>query len=380
MIALVLAACDEAAPFQPDAADPTVDAAVLPAGPMAVVVSGVVGEGGIMSRLDVNSLKVTENTAPAGGVGDDPVIRRFGDRIYVVSRYGTNAISVFDARTARFLEQYGTGAGSNPLDIAVLGDYIYAAIGAAGGLVKVKLGTGELTSIDVSSAVGDPDGNPDCVSVYAVDTRVYVACGVYDEFYTPRSNGKLAIVDTADGDSVTSITLPSTNPQSFIIQTPASSIFGGDLLVPLTPSYSDYTTGCTARVSTGASPTASCAAGLTNMDVGGLVAHSEVSTDGKLLMMAITTIDASFMNPTGTLKVFDLEEGTLWPALSPTDQLIVDAAPCPDGSIVTLDRKKDVAGIRVYGKDTKERTSEPLSFGLTPLFGNNTLCYDPAAL
>jgi hypothetical protein len=99
-----------------------------------------------------------------------------------------------------------------------------------------------------------------------------------------------------------------------------------------------------------------------------------------MMWLAITTIDSSFMNPTGTLKAFDLEEGTMWPPVSPTTQLIVDTAACPDGSVVTLDRKKDVAGIRVYGKDTVERTTDPLTFGLTPLFGNNTLCYDPATL
>ena len=51
----------------------------------------------------------------------------------------------------------------------------------------------------------------------------------------------------------------------------------------------------------------------------------------------------------------------------------------PDGSVIAIDRKMNAAGFRVY-KDSQERTTSALSFGLPPLFGNNTLCYDPAAL
>ncbi len=376
---ILLAACDQP-PLntEPDArVTPMGDA--FAQGPTALVVSGIAGESGIMSSLDVNTLTVRENISPAGGVGGDPLVRHIGDRIFVINRFGNNAISIYDAHTLMFVDQIGTGPGSNPQDVAVVGNFMYAATAGTGGAVKVSLDKGVVTPLDVSVAVGDPDGVPDCVSAYAVGDKVYISCGVFDENFSPRSNGKIAIIDTANNDAVTAITLPSTNPQGFIVQSPASSMFGGDLLVPTTPSYTDYSTGCLARVSTGATPTATCAEGLSNADMCGLIAHADIAPNGVMMWLAITTLDSSFMNPTGTLRAFDLTEGTMWPATSPTTQLIVDTAVCPDNTtVVVLDRKKDTAGIRVY-KDNTEVTTVPLAFGLPPLFGNNTLCYDPSA-
>lgn len=375
--AVVLAACEETAFIQPDAADqPDVDSAL--SGPIAVVVSGN-DTTGIMSVLDVQTLKVTQNVSPAGGVGNDPLLRRFGDKLYVINRYSQNSVSVYDARTLAFEEQYGAGPGSNAQDVAVVGDYLYVTTAGNVGMTKIHARTGAKSTIDLATPLGDPDGNPDCVSGYVVGSRVFVACGLFDQSFNPRSNGKIAVIDTANGDAVSVVTLPATNPQPFIVQTPASSVFGGDLLVPLTPSFTDYSVGCIARVSTGSPPTASCAAGLANSQLEGIIAHLDITPDSKMMWMAVTSIDASFTNPTGTLRAFDLTEGSMWPRTSPTAQLIVDTAACTDGSIVALDRKKDAAGIRVY-RDNVEVTTAPLPVGLPPLFGNNTVCYDPAAL
>src|SRR5690606_1717033 len=115
----------------------------------------------------------------------------------------------------------------------------------------------------------DPDGNPDCVSAYAVGTKVYVACGLLDEFYSPRGDGKVAIIDTAGGDAVTSVTLPYPNPQNLFVRSPEGSTLGGDLLIGLTPSFVDYSDGCIARISTGATSTAACVDGLASADLGG---------------------------------------------------------------------------------------------------------------
>jgi hypothetical protein len=379
---LLVAACDKASTYQPDAPviDPDVDAAVP--GPRAAIVSGQFGGAGIMSELDVTSLRVRQNISPAGGVSSDPFIRRFGDRVFVVNRFSANNISVYDAATLLFQEQYGTGAGSNPQDVAVVGDTMYVVGGP--GVVKVKLGSGQiLGSINLATAVGDPDGNPDCVTIERVEDKLYVACGLFDFDITfaPRGNGKVAIIDTANADAVTTVTLPSTNPQNYFVKTAASSVFGGDLLIGLSPDYVDYSSGCIARISTGASPTATCAAGLANSDLGGVLTHMESSADGTLLWMAVNTNNADFSVTTGALRGFDLTEGTLWETpISPTTQLVTDLAACPDGSVVAVDRTMNASGLRVYGPDHIERTTAAMPFGLPPLFGNNTLCYDPGAL
>jgi DNA-binding beta-propeller fold protein YncE len=382
LFVLLVAACDPASNYRPDAdvVDSSVDAAVP--GPRAAVVSGQFGGGGILSDLDVDSLAVRKDLSPSGGVGSDPVIRRFGDKVYVVNRYGGNSISVFNATTLRFLEQYGTGSGSNPQDVALVGDTMYVVAGP--GIVKVKLATGKiLGSINLATAVGDPDGNPDCVTIEKVDNKLYVACGLFDfdVTFAPRGNGKVAIIDTAASDAVSTVTLPSTNPLNFFVKTPATSVFDGDLLIGLSPSFSDYSTGCIARVSTGSTPTAKCAEGLDNSEVGGILTHMDISADGKLLWMAVNTNSADFSVSTGTLEGFDLDTGMLWTMpVSKDTQLITDVAACPDGSVIAVDRTMDAGGFRVFDKDFKERTTTALPFGLPPLFGNNTLCYDPSAL
>ncbi len=383
LIVLLVAACDKASSYQPPDApviDPSIDAAIT--GPRAAIVSGQFGGTGIMSDLDVTSLVVRENISPAGGISSDPFLRRFGDKVYVVNRYSANNISVYDAATLLFLEQYGTGAGSNPQDVAVVGGTMYVVGGP--GVVKVKLGSGQLLgSIDLATEVGDPDGNPDCVTIERVGTKLYVACGLFDfdVTFAPRGNGKVAIIDTANGDALSSVTLPGKNPQNYFVQTAASSVFAGDLLIGLSPDYVDYSTGCIARVSTGSTPTSTCAAGLANSQIGGVLTHMEVSADQTLLWMAVNTNNADFSVTTGTLKGFDLTEGTLWETpISPATQLITDLATCPDGSLIAIDRTMNASGFRVYDKAHMERTTAALPFGLPPLFGNNTICYDPSAL
>jgi hypothetical protein len=382
VLVVLLAACDKASSFQPDAAvlDPNIDAGAP--GPRAAIVSGEFGGTGIMSDLDVTSLAVRKNISPAGGISADPFIRRFDDKVFVVNRFSANNISVYSAATLLFQEQYGTGAGSNPQDVAVVGDTMYVVGGP--GVVKVELGSGQLLgSIDLAAAVGDPDGNPDCVTIERVGDKLYVACGLFDfdVTFAPRGDGKVAIIDTANADAVTTVTLPGLNPQNYFVKTAESSVFGGDLLIGLSPDYVDYSTGCVARVSTGATPTATCAAGLANSDIGGVITHMEVSANGTLLWMAVNTNNADFSVTSGALRGFDLTEGTLWESpISAATELITDLAACPDGSVVAIDRTMNASGFRVFGPDLVERTSDALPFGLPPLFGNNTICYDPSAL
>jgi DNA-binding beta-propeller fold protein YncE len=343
--------------------------------PMAVVVSGDFDMTGIMSKLDITSLEVTPNVAPAGAVAGDPVVRHFGNRLYVVNRFGANNVTVLDASTFALVEQYSTGENSNPQDVAVVGNDLYVPALGTTGMVKITVTTGDSEVIDLGTALADPDGNPDCVSAYAVGSKVFVACGLREDFF-PSGPGKVAVYDTASGE-ITAVTLPAENPQNYFVRTPESSMLGGDLLIPLVPSYNDYSTGCVARVSTGSTPTASCADGLSNMDLGGFQAHLDVAPDGTVLWIVVSTLDDNFENPTGSLRGFDLTTGTLWSAaLSPTTQLINDVAACPDGSVVVVDRTMDAAGLRVYGSDTTERTSAAMAFGLPPSFGNNVVCYD----
>ncbi len=348
-------------------------------GVRAAIVSGEFDAlNGVLSAVAVERLAVVDNLSPVGGVGSDPVMRRDGDKLYVINRFGPDNVSVYDARTMRFEEQYACGMNSNPQDVAVVGDTMWVAVLGEGGLVAIDRASGDATTIDLSAALGDPDGSPNCVSVYAVGTTVFVACGLLDDSFTPRGAGKVAVVDTTTR-SISTITLPAPNPLNFFVRTPESSVFGGDLLIATTPSYTDYGRGCVARISTGDAPAARCADGLANASVAGFETHMDVSADGSMLWMSVGTYDADF-NATGSLRGFDLTTGTLQSPLTSAQHLIVDVAACPDGGVIAVDRAFNAAGVRVFGADLVQRTTGPLPIGLPPSFGNNTVCYDPDAL
>lgn len=344
---------------------------VGPPVPQALVVSGDFAMTGLMSKLDLTTMEVAQNVGGAGAVSGDPVLRRIEDRVYVVNRGGGNSITVFDATTLSFVDQFGTGEGSNPQDVARVGEDLYVPALGTAGVIKIDTKTGVTSTIDLS-VVGDPDGKPDCVSAVAVGSKVYVACGLLDENYSARGNGVVAVIDTGTDKVSTTVELPAKNPYNFMVKAP-SNAFNGDVLIPTLPSFTNYSTGCIVRLSTGSSPTASCAAGLSNAQVGGTVIHMDVAADGKKLWMAVGTLDANFENPTGTLKSFDIAAATV-ATVSPSTQMIQDVAACTDGSVVAVDGTFTASGLRVYSGAT-EVTTAPLAIGLPPTFGNAVICY-----
>ncbi len=325
---------------------------------------------GIVSRLDLATLAMQTN-AVAGVATSDPVIRHLGDKIYVVNRYVGENVTILDAKTLAPVDQISTGAGSNPQDVAVVGDKLYVpAMGTTGVVV---LQGGQATTIDLGTLLGDPDGKPDCMSAYAVDTKVFVACSLLDQNFTARGLGKIAVIDSTT-DHATALTLPEKNPAGFLQKSPDSSVFHGDLLISTVPSFDVFTNGCVARVPVDGTTAPTCATGLTNSALGGFVNGIAVGDDAKLYLAVV--VDKNFATDSGKLRAFDMTAGMLMPtAMSGTTEQITDLAACPDGNIVAIDSTMNANGVRVF-KDGMERTTAPLSLGLPPIFGSGIVCYD----
>lgn len=343
----------------------------------AVIVAGDFRTTGILTTLDPETLAVTTNVA-AGVAGSDPYLRQFDGQLYVVNRAGGSNVTIVDGASYTLIEQLATGAGSNPQDVAVHGNKLYVPALGTTGVVVLTRGTATRTTIDLGTALGDPDGHPDCVSAYAVGDDIYVACDLLDQNFVPRGPGKVAVIDTATDTVRATVVLPFANPQNMFVRTPATSKLAGDLLIPTVPGFTaPYTTGCLARVAVGAMPKANGCA-VMNSEVDGFQAHADVQVqaDGAAsLWMAVSKFDAQF-NASGKLMRFDLATGTLDPtALSPASEDVVDVAVCPDGRIVIADRPAQGAtGLRIY-RGTSEVTTAPIVIGLPPSFGNNLVCY-----
>jgi hypothetical protein len=376
LVVLVLAACGDNL-STPDArgnGDGGPGDARVPI-PQAIAVAGDFGSPGtgIVSKLDVTKLDMRQNLVPSAAQGD-PVVRHIGDKLYIINRFGSNNITILDAKTMQFEEQISTGADSNPQDVAVVGNKLYVPALGTAGVVVITRGSTTPTTINLSAldTTGMNDGKPECVSAYVVGTKLYVACGVLDNFNKVEV-GKIAVIDTATDTMMTSVNMSYSGPSGLFVRSPEGSTYSGDLLIPTIPDYNNYATGCIQRVSTAATPAVSC--GLTNQELAGFANSLAVADDGSLLYVVVNTFDASF-NQTGTLKGFDLASGMLWAApLSTPTELIIDVAACPGGDVVAADKTLNAGGLRVW-RDTQERTTAALSIGLPPVT-NGLVCYDP---
>jgi hypothetical protein len=338
----------------------------------AVVVGADFTSGtGVVSRLDVSTLDMQQNAVP-GAATSDPVLRHIGDSLYIINRSVGENVTILDAHSLAPTGQFSTGAGSNPQDVAVVGSKLYVPAAGTAGVVVLTLPAGTTTTINLATAVGDPDGKPDCIAAAVVGTDVYVACDLLDANYAPRGVGKVAVIDTTTDTVRTTLSLPFKNPQGFFIPTPASSTFAGDLLIETVPAFDTYTMGCLARIKPGTTPTATCS--VTNMALGGFI--TDASINDKLWLSVI--VDMNFATVSGKLRSVDLSTGMLaTDSVSPTTEQIGDLAACPDpdNTVVAVDSKMNAEGVRVY-KGTTERTTAAVPIGLPPIFSGGIVCYD----
>ena len=358
-------------------ATPGIDASGSDFGRVVAVTGDVSSNVGELTTLNVPSDTVSLDF-DSGSVTGDPVVRHIGTTTYIINRTDNNIV-LLDGTDLVLDQQISTGANTNPQDIAVIGAKLYvAAFSAAGVIVIDTANDNALSMIDLSSLDPD-DGFPDCESIAAVGGTLYVSCGVLDPTmqYAPRGNGKVAVIDAQSATLTSTLDMPAENPVGWFTLSPAASMLGGDLVIGTVPNYSDFTTGCLVRVSTGSSPTATCA--VSNADLGGYVNHSEVSDDGNFLYMAVTGYDSNF-NGFGHLRGFDLTSLTLWDgSLSPDNQVIDDLTTCGDGYVIVAERTADSSGnvtssgLHVY-QDATELTTTPISIGMPTGFGNNLIC------
>jgi hypothetical protein len=335
------------------------------AGPRAIVVSGDFDATGVFSVVDVAAGTVRRNVV-AAAAGADPVVRRFGAELFVVNRFGPtgSSVTILNASSLEVTHQLSTGLNSNPQDVAVIDDILYLPALNTRGVVILDR-TGVHSELDLSSL--DPDGRPDCVSAYAVDSKLIVVCGLLDNFSTVR-DAKVAIYDPADG-SLRTETLAARNPFGFLQPTPLDSVFGGDLLVA-TGDFEAPMTRCVARINP---KTGQSACAIQNAALGGISSHLEVDLGRNALLVTATHYEGFDLR--GTLRAVDLGTGTVVaPPVTTASKSLADFAICPDGTLVVADATLGASGVRIFGAGG-ERTTAPLGVGLPPSTQNGIVCY-----
>jgi hypothetical protein len=322
---------------------------------------------GVASTISIPALDVT---APAieGVASTDPVARLQGDRLFVVNRLGQDNITILDPAGPVLVDQISTGAGSNPQDVARVGDRLYVAALAAPGLLVIDLtrpDEGVVDTIDLSQL--DPkDGLPDCGSVVAVGDQIVAVCSVLDEAFTPRGPGQVALI--AGGKVVD--TVPMTQVRPFGL---AQAAPDGSVLITTVLDFADLDAGgCVERISTGKGTLEASGCLVDNADLGGMVSALAWNPSGGGIWMTVTTsFDEMDFGPHGDLVSLPAGGEPARVDL-PEEVRPMDLAVCPTGHLVISDATR---GVRVLAPDAeRELTSAPLDIGLPPV-SNGLVCY-----
>jgi len=375
LVLSLLAACgdDNNNPGEPDAG---VDA---PAAPItrAVVVAGDFNPGspGVMSVVDVAAGTIETNVAPAGAVGEDPILRHIGDELLVVNRAAGNNVTILDASTFALVEQLGTGTGSNPQDVAVVGDTLFVATFGGTGLVALTRGSSTITPIDLSA--DDPDGKPNCSSVYRKGPNLFVACGLLDDtmmYLPPRGPAKVYVVSVATKQIVDTLTLTTKNPIALFEEIPMFAPNAGDLVLPTV----DFATGegCVERITTTTPDAAGCL--VTNADLGnfaGRIAFHAVEFTGPVAPIVIppmmyAVVPAADFSGSDVIP-YEMSGATVMGKLN-TVGVMGDVATCANGTIVVADSTMENSGVRIHNGNA---FGEPLAVGLRPQSTHGLVCY-----
>ncbi|HTE52857.1 MAG TPA: hypothetical protein VK698_18515 [Kofleriaceae bacterium] len=328
---------------------------------------------GVATTVSIPGLEVTTN-AVEGVASTDPVVRRIGDRLYIVNRFGQDNVTVLDAGDLSLVGQISTGPGSNPQDVAVVGDLLFVAAFGGPGLVVIDItrpDDGVIETIDLSGLDPD-DGLPNCGTVAAVGDRVVAVCGVLDDanFLTPRGPGVAAIIDPAGRAAVDTVTMTQIRPLGL------AQVMGGAepaLLVATVADFSDLDgDGCVERITVGEGGGASACL-VDNADLGGFVSALAWDEAGDRLWMTVTTsFDENDFGPHGDLVSTSGEGGDLQRAALAEEVRPMDLALCPSGHLIVSDATR---GVRVLAPGAAEElTSAALDIGLPPV-SNGLACH-----
>ncbi len=335
----------------PDAAPPGCTCVALGADYMAGV--------GTLASVHLPDLTVTTGLVPAG-ISGDPVLRVPGDgRIYVVNRFGADNVTILDATNFSLIEQFSTGAGSNPQDIAVRGDKAYVVTLELADVLVYDLTDLSAAPATIDLSGFDPDGFPNPSSIAIQGNRAYVTLGLLDSSFLPQGPGRVVAIDLAGDTVATSFDLVAPNPTGLLRPQ------GSDLLVSTADDYSGVT-GCLERIATGSTPSSAC--DLVNGDVMGTV--NAIAPAAADVFVVVTSYDASF-NPLGRIVQV---AGAGLTDLTPMAHVVSDAAYCA-ASDQLLYSDQATGGLRVWNVAAgSEATTAPIDLGLPPAYSNGIAC------
>ena len=312
------------------------------------------------------SVRVTPPHRPTrlpNNIHSDAVIRADGGRVYVVNRYLGDNIQVLDpARGLDTVLQCGTGAGSNPHDIVLVGPRkayvtrfdrteLWIVDPGAASCAGFKLGQVDL------GPFADADGLPEMDQMALVGDRLFVSVERLDRTrnFAPAGRSQIVVLDTATDAVVDTITLTGGNAFGItagLERDPAT----GDLVVAEAGNIFKTGDGGLERVD----PVSHVAQGffVTEQALGGNV------TDFVLLSAHkgyAVVIDDDLRS---ALVAFDPERGTATRRMLVGEDAPSDIERAPDGTVWVADRALGGPGLRIFDpQDDRQLTRAPIDVG-----------------
>lgn len=370
LVSILVAACGDNG-VKPDAFVPPDHDADLgdgsnshPTVSTATVVAGdfTVADPGVISTVDDKTFGAHTNVI-AGVVGDDPITRLIGDELFIVNRADGNNVTILDANNFHLKEQLSTGDGSNPQDVAPVGNKLYVPVFGGTGVAVLTRGSATITTIDLS-ADDAVDHNPDCNSAFAVGTKVFVTCELLigNGATGTRGPGKVHVIDTADDSVEATFDMMTKNPLGVLEQLPDGNLAIGSI---------DFATGngCVEKITTTGTP-ASGGCIVQNTDLGNVASRISVDAAGNTLWMSVAAADFS----SASIVSYDLGTDTLGTPISIASTFLGDVAVCPDGNLAVSDGTFGAGGLRFFAQDGTQKTTDAIAVGLTPSSGHGLSC------
>lgn len=164
----------------------------------------------------------------------DAVVRAAGNYVYVINRYGSDSIQVFEPKNFARIADYSVGKGTNPQDIAVVGEKAYIsrmdahnAADDPDDVIIVNPLTGERKGgLDLKQYMEDDGEQLARAGQMAVaGNYLYVACQDLSGAFTADANGKIVVINTATDSVEKSIELDGFNPFDIFYSSELEKLF-----------------------------------------------------------------------------------------------------------------------------------------------------------
>jgi DNA-binding beta-propeller fold protein YncE len=322
--------------------------------------------GGV-ATIDVRSREVLRERP--GVTKADAVIRKQGERVFALNRFGGNTVMELDpADDLAPLWTCSVGVGSNPHDIALAApDKGYVTRYDSTNLAIIDPSAGPSGcdgflrgTIDLGPWADD-DGFPEMDQMALVGDTLFVVLQRLDRdsFFRPRANGAVVAIDTKTNTVTDVIELSIQNPfgeTKGLYRDPHNGLLwiaGPGRL------FTDLTDGGIERID----PT-------TRTSLGVLATGAQLG--GDLTDLVIVGTSRAYALVAGenfrvSLVEIDLDKGTPVSVLATSDELLSDIEITESGELWLADRNCFRPGVRVFSiADNRETTTEPLGLALAP--------------